>query len=218
MKKIILSAICLLMLCALCISVSAEDDDILYRKGDSGSVIEGIQARLAELEYYEGSENGIFDDELERSVKSFQTWAGVPATGEIDVETAYLMFLEDALHKPFDFSEIPDGVLILQQRLCELGYLSPDQVNGYYSNETYDAVFRFRINEGWGPAGCIDSRALWKYIISDAPRKVSMTGSVFSEENPVIIVGIACFALGLGSGFFFGRRNKKAADGSEYGE
>ena len=109
--------------------------------GDTGEAVSALQARLAELGYYEGEPDGVFSDEMVATVKRFQNAAGLTATGVATVELQEIAFSETAPLSPEKAAEAQDDaaaamviingmrkgdknedVRALQVRLTELGY------------------------------------------------------------------------------------------------
>lgn len=57
----------------------------------SGPDVAEIQQRLAELGYYRGPVNGIYDRETAAAVRKLQQARGAPATGRVELETYHLL-------------------------------------------------------------------------------------------------------------------------------
>ena len=77
----------------------------LYNGSNTASVMpynEAAQKRLKALDYYAGTVNGRFDEELEQSVELFQRANGVTVSGKIDRSTWKALFSSNAVKKPSD--------------------------------------------------------------------------------------------------------------------
>jgi len=62
-------------------------DKWVFELGDKGSDVMCLQARLNQLGYEAGPENGIFGSATQRALASFQMAVGLPITGKTDPET-----------------------------------------------------------------------------------------------------------------------------------
>ncbi|MHC4470024.1 MAG: peptidoglycan-binding protein [Planctomycetota bacterium] len=54
---------------------------------DPVSEISGVQARLKNLDFYEGPVNGTMNDQLEQAIRDFQQASDLASTGELDNDT-----------------------------------------------------------------------------------------------------------------------------------
>ncbi len=55
--------------------------------GDRGADVRTLQTLLTLMGHYDGAIDGIFNDDLTRSVQSFQESAGLPTTGRVTTDT-----------------------------------------------------------------------------------------------------------------------------------
>ena len=110
--------------------------------GDEGKDIEEMQKRLHELDYLEKI-TGTFDEATEDAIKDFQEKNELVVDGMVGSQTKAVLYSEDAV--PFSLSKGSEGedVLMYQQRLFELGYLSTEP-DGKYGKDTVQAVKRFQ--------------------------------------------------------------------------
>ncbi|MER6328671.1 L,D-transpeptidase family protein [Streptomyces sp. NPDC001034] len=67
--------------------VSAGGSGVLWRPGDSGVGVRGLQARLRQLDWLFDGPTGSYDALTERAVRGFQGKRGLPVTGETDAVT-----------------------------------------------------------------------------------------------------------------------------------
>jgi peptidoglycan hydrolase-like protein with peptidoglycan-binding domain len=59
----------------------------MLKAGDRGLPVRRLQARLAQVRWWEGEVTGVFDDKTVRSVSGFQDKRKIPVTGEVDRRT-----------------------------------------------------------------------------------------------------------------------------------
>ena len=94
MKRI--TAIVLAVLMALTIAAGAMgEENRIWQLGDTGEKVTWIQTRLKELEYLEKEPDGIFDEETEAALMSFQRDNGLLRTGMADSSTMKLLETSD---------------------------------------------------------------------------------------------------------------------------
>ncbi|MFF7971771.1 L,D-transpeptidase family protein [Streptomyces sp. NPDC007905] len=60
---------------------------VLWSRGDSGSGVRELQARLRQVDWLFDGPTGTYDDLTEQAVKGFQSKRGLPRTGELDTVT-----------------------------------------------------------------------------------------------------------------------------------
>lgn len=124
-------------------------------KGNSGSNVKLIQARLRELGYFYGDPTGNFGEITQRGVMRFQESNALTVTGKVDVETYSALFAATAIGAPNDGAlhagSEGDEVYNLQQRLFELGFLDIAP-NGVYGRGTEAAVLLFCAANELSPA------------------------------------------------------------------
>ena len=112
----------------------------------SGQIVELLQKRLRELEFYSDEINGIFNESTEEAVKRFQEAEGLAADGIVGIAT------EEALD--LDLRPLGIDVMKLQQRLSELE-LYQDSINGELNQVTIAAVKEFQKAEGLAEDGVV---------------------------------------------------------------
>ncbi|GEN45527.1 peptidoglycan recognition protein family protein [Alkalibacillus haloalkaliphilus] len=130
---------------------SSGSNNNLLRNGDSGSKVEQLQQDLLEvgerLPRY--GADGIFGDETESAVRSFQRNAGIQVDGIVGPETRQA--LESAMNE--DRVELPSGIYRrgsrgeavrkIQEALDSVRF-RPGAIDGIYGPKTEDAVRRFQ--------------------------------------------------------------------------
>ena len=83
MKRILAIILAALMVFAAAASAMGEENKI-WKKGDQGEKVTWIQTRLKELEYLEKEPDGIFDEETEEALRTFQQDQGLLKSGMAD--------------------------------------------------------------------------------------------------------------------------------------
>ncbi len=63
----------------------------LFERGDTGTAVRRIQARLRQLAWYFGNVTDTFGDQTAASVRGFQAKRGIPVTGKVDRRTLDLL-------------------------------------------------------------------------------------------------------------------------------
>lgn len=117
---------------------------VTYRIGDSDPQIALIQTRLMDLYYLSADEpSDRFIAPLEDAIKLFQRAHHLTQTGEADPLLRSLLFSDSAKTYLMEYSNSGNDVLMLQQRLAQLGYYS-DKQNGYFGTATKKALIKFQ--------------------------------------------------------------------------
>lgn len=75
------------------------------------------------------------------------------------------------------------GVMLLQEGLVALGYLI--DIDGYYGQDTTDAVQDYQIRNGLSPSGVVEA-ATWRGIVGERPG-VDLNGDGVIGPNEVIL-------------------------------
>jgi N-acetylmuramoyl-L-alanine amidase len=140
--------------------------NIVLRRGDSGPAVAAVRERLELTGHLSGGpvgqdpRHGVFDEEVEQAVKSFQQSRGLIADGVVGQATFTVLDgarwqLGDRVlrYLPDHFVE-GDDVLDLQQRLVGLGF-TPGKVDGILGPATERAVRAFQVGVGLEPDGTV---------------------------------------------------------------
>ena len=130
------------------------------REGDTGTDVEKLQNRLAELGYYTDEVNATFDSATKSALMAFEARYSDQVYGIATVKIQKMLYHEKAArvdgevvpisvedgnavaYAELRFGDQSDAVLALQQRLKDLGYFAGD-INGKYDYFTACAVMRF---------------------------------------------------------------------------
>jgi peptidoglycan hydrolase-like protein with peptidoglycan-binding domain len=144
----------------------------LMAAGATGNQVRELQARLKQLEWYDGDVTATYDDKTASGVRGFQTKRGFPATGEVDQTTWDTLLTmtrqptDDELHNrltpgPALLQQGSTGAKVrdLQARLKQIGWWSGD-VNDTYGTATVAAVKAFQTKRGIPVTGEVDQRTL----------------------------------------------------------
>jgi len=158
----------------------------IYRdlsKGDSGSEVTRLQNRLRELGYMTSKADGKYGDKTVEAVKAFEAKYGKAQTGIATAILQYYLFDDTALpasvatatptaqvvtttYYMLSYGDYGDAVVMLQERLIELGYLN-DKADGYYGKNTQAAVSAFEVANGRTATG-VATAAMQSYLYSDS--------------------------------------------------
>lgn len=133
------------------------------RYGMSGADVKYTQERLTELGYYEGEQNGQFNQAVQTGVKAFQRKNGLSVDGVVGAGTRKVLFSDDAIaadgsssaptptptpeYTTLEWGDQGEAVKQLQSRLKELGYYT-GTIDGVFGSGTYKGVRGFQGNNG----------------------------------------------------------------------
>ena len=120
-------------------------------KGDEGIRVRDLQARLRSLYYMSVNAGGHYQANTVAAVKRFQKQMGYKQTGGMTVNQLKKLFSKSAPTCKIFFTlkkgDSAPVVKALNQRLKKLGYFHGTATNSY-SQQTYDAVWRFQAAYG----------------------------------------------------------------------
>jgi len=132
------------------------------KPGDKGKKVKQMKERLVELGYLwcEGKITNKYDDATEMAVYDFQIYNNLTGSDGIAYSyTLYKLYSEFAIPQwGYYYSTLQIGdegweVENMQRRLCDLGYLDEEYVNGDFQVDTMDAVRIFQQNNGFEDDG-----------------------------------------------------------------
>lgn len=147
------------------------------RFGNTGAAVTKLQNRLRALGYLTVGADGIFGNATLSALKTFQTVAGLPATGVATNEVLFALYDAQAPENPSEQPEIytalsqgmqNNSVRLLQKRLQTLCYFT-DRISGSYENTTALAVRDFQKAAGLSVTGTADVETQKRLYASDAP-------------------------------------------------
>ena len=137
----------------------------VYRRGDTGPAIAEIRDKLARLGLLEPVETDLFDDALDRAVRTFQQRRGLRIDGVVGVETyraldeARWRLGDRTLSHTVNHPYVGDDVAALQQRLLDLGF-DPGRCDGIFGVRTEAALRDFQRNVGMAADGILGPTTL----------------------------------------------------------
>ena len=146
----------------------------LLTGGAKGDQVRELQARLKQLEWYDGTVSGTYDDPTTAGVRGFQSKRGMPETGSVDDATwASLVSMTRQPTKDELSNTLTPGPALLKQgatgakvrdlqaRLKQIGWWSGD-VSDSYGSSTAAAVKQFQGKRQIPVTGEVDQRTLDK--------------------------------------------------------
>ena len=168
------------------------------KNGSKGEEVTTLQNRLKELGFFKDKVVGVYGKATTASVKNFQKANKLSVTGVADQDTLSLLYgtANIATPTPVPTPEVPNSNIILkkgdkssqvalmQNRLCELGYLSKSNVIGTYGNQTYDAVKSFQSNNGITVNGIAGTATLQLLYSNNAKAKNQTSTQSTPQQTP----------------------------------
>ena len=154
--------------------------DVL-KAGMHAPIVMDIQLRLMDLEYLSFEQpDDEYSDGTEIAITAFQRRNGLNVTGDCDSETFRALVSDEAKSYAVVEGDMGDEVLMIEERLVELGYQT-SEVDGIYDPDTSDAVERFREKNSLGNSREIDSEAYEVLLGEDPVANYYSVGEV--DEN-----------------------------------
>lgn len=134
-------------------------------KGITADVIKEVQQKLMDLGYMDNDvTDGVYNDQTVQAIKHFQRQENIDTSGTIDQNTYNLLFAANAPSYTISLgakdSEDDVDVSNLEQRLCELGYISQKGITGSYDEDTQDAVKKFQKLNNLDASGSADQKTM----------------------------------------------------------
>ena len=144
----------------------------------SADAIYHLELRLAELGYFSGRSDGVFDQATREAVEAFQQANGLEVTGEADAATLEKANGDDALSRNAFLEAYASGyaqmetlregdegsdIKVAQVRLKELGFYS-SRADGAFGEDTRRAVERFQLANGLTVTGEIDGAMMMRLM------------------------------------------------------
>ncbi len=163
-----------------------QTNDAVLAPGATGDQVRELQARLAQLEWYDGQITPTYDQKTQTAVEGFQAKRGLPVTGIVDQAT--WTSLTSMTRQPtsdemnnvvkagpalFKSGSAGTAVRDLQVRLRQLAWYS-GTITGTYDAQTVTAVNGFQAKRGLPVTGEVDQRTL--------DRLTSMTRKPTTDE------------------------------------
>ncbi|MEN6418027.1 MAG: peptidoglycan-binding protein [Clostridiaceae bacterium] len=158
--------------------------EVRIEKGAEGEDVLALQKRLMELGYLAIDEpTSYFGNATKAAVKLFQRQHNLQQDGICGEETIDMIYSEDA--DPYVMLEGAEGddIESFQEQLVELGYLSDDQVTGYYGTDTVSAVKKFQHRNYLGEDGKAGEKTLEKVNSADARVSYTKEQEIIAEKK-----------------------------------
>ena len=145
-------------------------------------VVYRLEARLAELGYFDGQPDETVDAETRSALESFQQANGLEVTGQADDTLLERLNGADAVSRQDYLSRfsvayaqmealrkgsVSNDVLVMQRKLRELGFFSGEP-DGEFSETTQRAVESFQMVNGLPITGVADGATLMR-LMADSP-------------------------------------------------
>ncbi len=124
--------------------------------GEVSPQVATLKKRLAELGFYKGRINSIYDQETRTAVIRFQNVYGITSTGQVGYTTWDFLFGRRAIavKRVLKLGNIGPDVGKLQQRLRSLGYYQ-GQITNSFDQSTEIAVINFQNTNRITPTGIV---------------------------------------------------------------
>lgn len=140
------------------------------KSGEEGEEVTLLQKALQKAGVFNYAFTNTFGSVTEEAVKQFQSKQGLNATGEVDSFTLDKLYevvsgvlervpeaIEAAVKVLFKKGDKSDGVMDLQGKLKQAGFLDIDYLTTLYGEQTQNAVYAFQLAQGlvksWNDAG-----------------------------------------------------------------
>lgn len=130
--------------------------------GEKSDVVLASQQRLKELGYLTTTPDGAYGNDTVVAVKQFQSRNDQVVDGYLGPSTRAALASSEARSNGFVLGEEGDSVKRIQELLAKYGYLSKDNVKGYYGEITEKAVKSFQSNNGLTADGSVGQLTMAK--------------------------------------------------------
>jgi len=171
--------------------------EVRIEKGAEGEDVLALQKRLMELGYLAIDEpTSYFGNATKAAVKLFQRQHNLQQDGICGKETIDMIYSEEA--DPYVMLEGAEGddIESFQEQLVELGYLSDDQVTGYYGTDTVSAVKKFQHRNYLGEDGKAGEKTLEAVNSADARVSYTKEQEIIAEKKKQAALARASSAEG----------------------
>lgn len=174
----------------------------LMTDGAKGDQVRELQARLKQLEWYDGNVSGTYDTVTTAGVRGFQSKRGMPESGSVDQATwtSLTSMTRTPTKDELSNAVTPGPALLklgstgakvrdLQARLKQIGWWSGDTVDSYGAT-TAAAVKSFQDKRQIPVTGEVDQRTMSKLTAMTRPPTADELNNVKPAAAPVSAAGL----------------------------
>ena len=141
--------------------------------GSEGEDVLMYQQRLYELGYLVTTPNGIYGTITQNAVKRFQERNAIIVDGHIGPATREMLMSEDAKYNKIELTMSGHDVIMVQERLYKLNYMTRREITGYFGGLTEAAVMAFQEANGLRVTGTATLETL-NLLYAEELRPVTM--------------------------------------------
>ncbi|MCR5808590.1 MAG: peptidoglycan-binding protein [Clostridiales bacterium] len=145
--------------------------------GSEGEDVLMYQERLVELGYLATKPNGIYGSITLKAVKRFQERNAIIVDGHIGPATREALMSANAKYNKIELTMSGHDVIMVQERLYKLNYMTRSEVTGYFGAKTEAAVMAFQRANGIEADGIVGKHTLEMLNSEDAVRADRPTSS-----------------------------------------
>lgn len=209
---------------------TAEDNSVLspvyLSPGDEHRVVKALQQRLMSLGYMDNDETtNYYGNATAEAVRRFQRQQDLTQDGICGPDTWDRIFAADAPYYMVSNGDDGTDILLMQERLYELGYLSVDNVTGHFGDATEAAVRNMQEKNGISVDGTVGRESYNLLYSEDVKANVISRGeqSELVKEYQQILIDLGYLRSEEADGNFggateravreFQSRNDQVVDG-----
>ncbi len=151
-------------------SDSSDTGSVTLQLGSQGDAVTKLQNRLAELGFYTGEVNGVFDENTQSAYIAFQKAAGVTVDGISGASDQELLYSDAAPVAPVQSEqdeELINRIMTAQSKLSELNYYLGES-DGTIGSMTTEAIIAFQQANNLEVTGELDD-ATYEALMGDSP-------------------------------------------------
>ncbi len=144
---------------------TAEDNSelspVYLSVGDEHRVVKTLQERLMNLGYMDNDETtNYYGNSTAEAIMRFQRQMDMEQDGICGPETWDKLFADDTPYYMVSNGDDGTDILIIQERLYELGYLTADNVTGHFGDVTEEAVRSMQEKNGISVDGTVGKESI----------------------------------------------------------
>ena len=162
-------------------SEEAKPNLIVY--GEKSDIVLNAQKRLKELGYLTTTPDGTYGNDTLIAVKQFQSRNDLIVDGFLGPSTRAVLESSSAVPNGLMLGDNGDAVKRVQELLNKYGYLSANNMTGYFGEVTEDAVKAFQKNNGLTADGNVGVMTMSKLTSGDANKASSSSSGSGSGSS-----------------------------------